>query len=280
MWAIPPGDPAKVLGSKYCTRIGAQHLEQGRAAAQFRDGGSDIRALAVVADGSVWGFGEGQGSLALVRYSDGQLTEEHLLPSFQDYDPEEALVPFAAVTTAAGDVWVGGGGWGPWSFLDDTDGFLARFDGETWEAMHPIGHGTDPGVVALEADPDGGLWALMRTENESGDQMPLLARFDGEAWTVYSTAEGVPGNAGSAMAVDPVGVVWLQLVVDLEDGDMADGAVASFDGQTWTRHLLGSAASNLAVAPDGTVFVAAKGPVNESNVVAIRPRAEVVETTD
>ena len=245
-----------------------------------RHGGGDIGALAVAPDGSIWGFGSGEGFVVVRRYSGNEMTEQRMAQAFPDYGPEPALVPLDAVAAPDGDVWVGGGVMGMWGFLDASDGFLARFDGETWDAIHPLGEGTAAGVIALAVGPDAAVWAFLRAPAGFGDVEPYLARFDGQGWTTYSTEDGLPGTAGSSLAVDPDGTVWLTLDSG-EDGDEAADGVVAFDGQQWIRYLEGRPVDHLAIASDGTVFATAgAGTDGNPNVVAIRPRAAVHEPED
>jgi hypothetical protein len=158
----------------------------------------------------------------------------------------------ALAVTPDGTVWVGGRGRGSGALAHIGSGWLVRYDGQTAEAVRPLGEGIDPNVADLAVGPDGALWALMRTEAES-----YLGRYDGEAWSIFSTADGLPavgvlplGLSAERMAVGPDGRVWF---IKLGAQGENEGLVA-FDGQRFQRYLVDAGVRDFAVATDGSAW--------------------------
>jgi Tol biopolymer transport system component len=113
----------------------------------------------------------------------------------------------------------------------NTSAGVSVFDGKSWTSYssEEIGFESDRNSVLaspLVVDSRDRVWIGSWGE---------LAVLDGKTWKVYSTPyakelDASSNNRITALAADPKGTVWLGL---------ADGSVASFDGETWTRYAEG-----------------------------------------
>jgi hypothetical protein len=142
---------------------------------------------------------------------------------------------------------------------------LLRFDGEGWEVIpgpdgflnHTIGN-------SMAFGPDGTLWVNTNHPEddwqERGDwRVGGLARFDGETWTTFTEADGVQDWGGQGwfatdlLSVAQDGSLWMNGTHDFGVGD-CDG-VDHYDGTTWSSFLRDACVHDLALAPDGSVWV-------------------------
>jgi sugar lactone lactonase YvrE len=165
-----------------------------------------------------------------------------------DPDPQVLSRSFGAASVAVtpdGEVWIGG-----WFeeqmcfFMPCPSGTeLMRYDGATLEAV-PIEspEGTRlPAIMALEAAPDGTVWA----RTDAG-----LFSYDGAEWALVDVecpsfdrlVMDLPD--ANDLAVGPDGTVWF---------NCARGLV-SFDGTEWATWVEGQWVYAVDVAPDGTVW--------------------------
>jgi hypothetical protein len=144
-------------------------------------------------------------------------------------------------------VWVG------------TDAGLARLDETGWTT--PV----QAAITALAPGPDGQIWV-----GGAGD--PNLALLGSDAFTVYTVAAVVPEEGEpitdsiTAMATAPDGTLWLTVVHEdgADEEATSTGAVLSLQSGTWTTYRPSDGLAegthgpgSIAVAPDGTVWVAA-----------------------
>jgi hypothetical protein len=182
----------------------------------------------------------------------------------------------------------------------DAWGGLFRFDGRAWSGVPEIlrGKGVNVGPPALGSD--GTVWVYATSEPAKGsppDTNPprSLSRLADGAWATFDDPESVPAlhgtqTYGPAMGVGLDGTLWLAFDGDTRpafeynqrlgvlDGPEDVGpcaGVLSFDGSTLRRHLAGLCANDLAVAPDGRVWVAVRAlppghPLRETEVNADR----------
>ena len=148
-----------------------------------------------------------------------------------------------------GTVWVGA-----WVGFGPSVGFLTRFDGSSWQEIR-LPAGRSPGVYAMALAPNGDLWTVFIDDGPDNRFVSTLGRFDGETWTVFDEAAGMPPIVVDSLAIDQEGVVWLIHFTDVDDSTDIGGLIA-FDGEDWTSLLDGHTASDVAVSPDGTVWVA------------------------
>ena len=133
-----------------------------------------------------------------------------------------------------GTVWAGSDGF----FAGKTRG-LARYDGQRWERVRPLG-AVDVAVTDIEAAANGDVWVRF----DSGK----VARFDGTGWTLFGADDGLPTLPDTLiadLAIGPDGTVW----VPTQDG------LARFDGERWTVSHRGVGFGPVSVASDGTVWV-------------------------
>ena len=96
---------------------------------------------------------------------------------------------------------------------------------------------TSGGMLDVEADPNGGIWAATYEG---------LVRFDGTNWTTYNRANtGMPGTVVSDVARRPSdGMIAIS---SYQGGTFPyTGGVSTFDGTTWTHYTPKLAAHPLA----------------------------------
>jgi len=105
-----------------------------------------------------------------------------------------------------------------WAILDTG---LADFDGQIWTGHSTTGASPPSNRVrALGIGADGALWA--------GFSGSTPARYQAGRWTTFSARDQAPTNVNAILA-DPQGGVWFA----------ADGGVALYDGQRWTKFKSG-----------------------------------------
>jgi hypothetical protein len=116
-----------------------------------------------------------------------------------------------------------------------VSGQLWRFDPLLRPMSHPTGEPGKP-VVALAAHPAQGLWAATRDG--------LVARLESDGWTVVTSPE-----VGSVRVLHASsGGVWVA----------GSEAVARWEGESWRRFPLESAATELQDQPDGKLWIGAE----------------------
>ncbi len=162
------------------------------------------------------------------------------------------------VGTEDGSVWASGNFWGIF-------GGLARYDDVTssWEVVRPLGGDEDIPAFGLATTPDGSLWVVLgdlleewETRETAGEpiiELVLAHRDDATGeWAVYAEhlSEGLP----VMMAADADGV-WLT------QDSRADGGrrLAGFDGEAWTHYPTAEPVTDIAVAPNGTMWATTDG---------------------
>jgi len=212
-----------------------------------------LTALAVGPDGTVWAT---SGPALLRLEDDGSLTT---IEDWSDVYDGDAY-PAQLAVSPDGDVWLIGTG------RDDPDvEALLRFDGEGWEAIPGPEGGTSSrqGPKQLGFDPDGTLWVNATYLDVGSRYVGGLARFDDPGWTTFTEADGVEPwggwvgiwewSAWGRLNVAADGSFWLR---GMSSDGGCDGA-AHYDGTTWTPYLLDSCVHDLAIAPDGGVWLRA-----------------------
>lgn len=96
-------------------------------------------------------------------------------------------------------------------------------------------------------------WVISLTEDLSGNiwvgTAGGVSRFDGKQWTSFTQEDGLAGPVVLAMAIDPAGRLWT----------VGSGGITCFDGQHWRHYLVFDEGGDVAVAPNGDVWVAGTG---------------------
>jgi hypothetical protein len=252
-----------------------------------RKGRGDVADLAIAPDGTVWAaFWSGNTvSLAVLKYETwvdyprpegyfGNITTDqggtlwwgsnsglHRLEvdewvnvddAIPDaYDASETNTLEVRVEAAPdGAVWVG-----TWWGLGPESGGLARFDGTVWDEI-PLPGGQPAPVYNLAVAPNGDLWVVLAELGPGEDDDWSLARFDGDSWTVFTEADGMPHNLVYSMAAGPDGVVWLTQRPTTNTPGASGGGIVAFDGEQWTSFIEDENVRDVAVEPDGTVWLA------------------------
>lgn len=209
--------------------------------------GDDTVAAVAVDHGTVWA-GTSKG---VSRFDGGEWTS---------WDGDDGLGHDAVASLAVagdGDVWaaVRDGPLDPFSHVGppggETDGGLARFDGETWQRRDDLPLDGVPTAVA--AGDDGAVWVAVRGgrggHGEAQREDGGVARLINGEWTAWTVADGLP--ATDVLDVDVAdGLVW---------AGTSDG-VARFDGQRWVSAATEGDPLNLDAgdrAADGSVRVVA-----------------------
>ena len=202
-------------------------------------------------DGTLYGITEG---MDLAKVEDGEVRRRALGSGGAGM----WLAARAVAITPDGTIWIGGRrGNGVGIFADTKTGMLLRLDGLSSELATPLGAGVHPYVADLAVAPDGALWALLRTADDSH-----LARYDGQTWTAYSSADGLPevgartfAGSGDRLAVGPDGRVWFSLFHHTPEEPVTEGdGIVEFDGESFVHYLGGARVEDLAIASDGSVW--------------------------
>ena len=227
-------------------------------------------SLAVGPDGTVWltamdrakhcpdtESGDCFGTVLLRVEADGSVTT--VADWAEVYDGDVAADEVAV--SPAGDVWLIG--------MVRWDGpeaeALLRFDGSDWDVIPgPEGFLNTTSGNSMAFGPDGTLW--VNTNHPEDDwqerddwRVGGLARFDGESWTTFTEADGVQDWGGQGwfatdlLSVATDGSLWMNGTHDVGGCDGVD----HYDGTKWSSFLRGSCVHDLALAPDGSVWVRA-----------------------
>jgi len=233
-----------------------------------------LEELVIGPDGTVWVTrmnegkycplitegGECAGGFLVRLEEDGSLTS---IEGWADVHDGDAY-PYPLAVSPDGDVWLIGVG----RPGDPEAEALLRFDGTEWEAFPlPEGFLNHPPDSALDFGPDGMLWVHA---GGFASVEPDLARFDDPGWTLFTVPGGtrttVPGR--DFLVVGDDGGFWLP---GKSSGGGCDG-VAHYDGTTWTDHLAGRCIVDLAIAPDGSVWLYGEAGT-EGHLYVITPEA-------
>ncbi|MEA2023929.1 MAG: hypothetical protein U9N79_06515, partial [Actinomycetota bacterium] len=257
---------------------------------------NQVRDLALAPDAAIWGATGG----GVVRWDAGA----SIPVVYGEQDGLPAAGVYQIVVAADGTVWATGDGWlayydGTWNPVEahaemwvqgmaaDTMGgvwLIGRYDNrvlhinrdgieqislpESWDSFDDIA-----------VDTAGRLWMV------SGDGDDGVVVYDGSSWREYTTADGLPGHVMSDVDVAPDGTVWIAThAVDKgqldpgEDPSVLAAGVASFDGETWTTYTtadgLASNEGEIAIAPDGTVWVIHPDPTSPWGAVSAASRRD------
>jgi len=235
-----------------------------------------VTNIAVAPDGAVWfsygDFGAYLVSGGVYRYDGRDLT--HFPNILGDADDLGGSVQTLEVAPD-GTVWAG------------ARGKVARFSGQSWQAILTDCQCTSGLVSDFAFTPDGNVWIatmhnLFRFDGQSlstydrlanrlavardgslwvsgweGRQdSEYVARFDGANWTTYYMAESRQGWVGNIVP-GPDGLLWG--VARPCNHGACPFELAAFDGQSWTKHSVAVTPRTefyiAAVAPDGALWI-------------------------
>ncbi|MDJ0497950.1 MAG: hypothetical protein QNJ89_08975 [Acidimicrobiia bacterium] len=236
--ATPPESPTVPVTTTVPLTTGPVTPTTSEPLPQVEVGGADrVLDVAVAPDGSLWAATEA----GVVRWD---LTTESPIV-FSEADGLAGRSVHRVAVAGDGTVWAAGDG------RLARDEWLAHYDG-TWTLLEGDVHGDVLGDLAV--GPDGAVWvaagadALIRIDADGSRTYRLPAAWrEAEPWTF-------------SLAVDPAGTVWAT-------GTHTSGVFA-FDGD-WhhfgvAEGLASDVWGNIAVAPDGSVWMGGEGLYGES----------------
>lgn len=220
-----------------------------------------VREVEVGADGTVW-LAVGRRVLALGRpgAAEPRARGWEAFPRRLSVQTDGALW---AVEDGGQTVTLTGTGWASGQAPLPADSDPLALDEAALEQLTAAGIERPPRVLAGVTGPDQQRWLVVDVgprPDERPSQRRLL-RFDGSDWTVLGPDQGLPGDtrdawtvpgpeAPVALAVDHAGRAWFSL-------DHHGLWVADDEGFSRVRFPgLGSGALDLAVTPDGSVWIA------------------------
>jgi hypothetical protein len=254
---------------------------RGTSIATFADGkwtftrtDTRVSALEVLPDGTVWARGE----TGLVRLDGGTVTAYPFAEApFLRADASHSVGPSDFALTPDGSVWLALNRSGPGSPR------IARFDGERWEVMQPLGEGEERHAGPLAVSPDGVLWAYLQgcadhdcPVTDATRERSYLARFDGTSWTVFGEADGVHDVGARHVWAGRIAVASDGTVLATEEDGLARRRLPSLDGpaqNTWPMTIDGISVHSLSAAPDGSIWAATE----EGGFISVPEAAAVTE---
>jgi ligand-binding sensor domain-containing protein len=185
-------------------------------------GSNSVSLLAVDHAGTLW-----IKTLSELQYFDGN--------TWSSIDPPNRFVDDMLIMSN-GDLWLAHG----WP------GGISRWDGSTWQEFEP---GGIPGLLDGDAEEvaafgDAQVCFAMKPEG--------VSCFDGSAWTSIEFSEGMVVDRLYDMVIDALGDIY----VIASDRGNEEAFLYRFDGVSWSSWEINHRASSLAVAPDGSVWLA------------------------
>jgi hypothetical protein len=124
----------------------------------------------------------------------------------------------------------------------------------------------------FDVGPDGTLWMLWNYDRPHRS----LARYDGSGWAIFDEADGVrPWVADVRVAPD--GSAWVS-ATDPDEGRCR--GLGRFDGESWVSFLRDGCIDSYDIAPDGAVWVMARGLQGEGRPGAYVITPEAVAASD
>lgn len=188
---------------------------------------------------------------SIYRWDGEEMSDAGHPPVSSDFLGEMAV-------TGDGTVWATG-----MNYWFPELGGLARYDDArgSWEMVRPWRADEDFPAQLLETTPNGDLWAVLADWPEDWEELEeagepfvawALAHRDGTSgeWTVFE--KDLPEGQPWAMVADDE-AVWLAQ----GEGWVIRGGfngLVRFDGENWSHYLAGTEVTNIAVAPDGTIW--------------------------
>jgi ligand-binding sensor domain-containing protein len=229
--------------------------------------GTDVRALAIASDETIWASGQGvvvhlrndvmstdpedwvidaypavAGSWSrnvqtiaclpsgriFFGGTESTLYDGHTWTTISQISPQERI----GLTLVSSDASL-------WAWGNGTPGGLYHTEGQVWHHLGNIFSSVD----ALGVAPGGAIWL--------GGTLDGAARYDGKDWVRYTTENGLPSNTVRAILVTHDGLVWFG----------TDVGLVRYDGATWTTlttedGLADNLIFSLAAAPDGSLWIA------------------------
>jgi len=257
---IDPNHPEGVVRALTLAPDGTPWAAGSDGVAYRRDGrwtitdAGEASAITIGRDGTVWlGGGGGEECRVSTLRFDGTAWVSRAVATC----PPESFGLSSLAIDASGVLWAGTAPGCAWGMSGCTQGGLARFDGQSWEAIRELGGSEVTNLTLLGATPTGDVWVVDDPESAAGTGEPgpiRAARFDGTDWTVVELPDRDRFMAGIAVAPD--GTLWASAWwVPAPTG--GDRGPAHYDGTAWTFPYdeAGLPWMKLAaVAPDGTVF--------------------------
>lgn len=225
---------------------------------------SDVRAIEIAADGSVWAMWQDPGSetVGLGYLSDGKTELVGEWPEAELYDGDVYL-------PETGDIWVTGAP----QYRAGKPRLYRLIDGAL-QRQHELN------VTAADVGPDGTAWFV------STNQLSRLDRTGTETWALPDTMTlGADDTSGwsflprDAFKAAPDGSVWFALRGDSGPplSKAYCGGVAHFDGATWQGPFLPDrCVDSVELAVDGSVWLlarAAEGHADPLELFVIDPAA-------
>ena len=146
---------------------------------------------------------------------------------------------------------------------------IAAWDGKTWSSLVPGRYplsGIGGAVASLVLDHDGNLIAGGAFQTAGGSLAANIARWDGSAWA--QLADGLNGPV-TALAVNQQGQIYAGGQFLLPDGRQAVSLAQLDPGSGTWKYLTGwgdyggGSVAELAFAPDGTLYVAGFGEIQQ-----------------
>jgi len=183
-------------------------------------------------------------------------------------DGSWTIVPgtgFSASAVACGrdgSVWVGGwGDSGPRILQLRRSGAASWTPGPVIEG-YPFGW-----ISSLAVDRSGVVWAGAAYSGWFPGWRSGLARFDGHSWEAVRPLGGSADEGVTGVTIAPNGDVWvaMQATWDSAGNVLRPPSIARFDGTSWRVFgkadslALGASCQDVAVAPDGMVWVSCNG---------------------
>ena len=218
------------------------HLEDGTWSFyrldRLRNWMAGILGLAVAPDGMVWAAT----NVGVFSFDGAEWTRRFDGPAG------------AVVVDQGGTVWIGGGR------LGDGSGWLARWDGVSWQRLDDGSGRPALGPAALIAVlPNGEAWMRLPADYWGARMITDPLRYDGATLEIadlslFPDRDPYVVSGTSALEVAPNGDLWA-----------VGGAefLGRFDGEAWTLHEAPIAIrlfdSDIAVGPDGVVWFTSGG---------------------
>jgi ligand-binding sensor domain-containing protein len=248
-----------------------------------------IRPLVAAPDNSVWTAQDRQPGVLQLTPDEWRLFT---------YDEGKRPEPVHALTVAEDrKLWIGSRfrvstldpGLDRWEHYTESDGLLGNWveavlvagDESVWfgssSGLSHFTPGTDTWVnyrARTNSFPDMNIKSLATWDGRDiwAGGNPAVLHIDGESWTLHTRDDGVPVNPAGPVIAGPGGRVWV---------GSRGGGLGTYDGTTWSTlsfptrsaQMVGvNSVTDLAVAPNGTLWAIVDGELFSIDPVAIKWR--------